>query len=310
MSVDHEYSQCVPGWNRSGSAASRTLTSARVIFDGRPGDPLVERVEVEPRAAWPVADARHVHEHVAHRHRACRRHEADVAVGVALAHLHVGPLGQELRDRVAQRDTPRVEQRQQGDAGDRLGHRVEAPDRVVADRLAALEVHRAERRRVRVVAATEDDRVTTRDLAGIDVTRSQVLVDPSKSVRVEARGLRIEGGHGASASSSSMYGPYAAPAVPGTVAAMDTDALFSVSGKAALVTGGSRGIGLMIAEGLLSGGARVYISARKAAVCDEAAERLSQFGPCVSIPADLSTKEGSTGSPRRSHAGSPHCTSS
>jgi NAD(P)-dependent dehydrogenase (short-subunit alcohol dehydrogenase family) len=73
---------------------------------------------------------------------------------------------------------------------------------------------------------------------------------------------------------------------------MDTNALFSVSGKAALVTGGSRGIGFMIAEGLLSSGARVYISARKADACDAAAQQLSQFGTCVSIPADLSTKQG------------------
>jgi NAD(P)-dependent dehydrogenase (short-subunit alcohol dehydrogenase family) len=74
---------------------------------------------------------------------------------------------------------------------------------------------------------------------------------------------------------------------------MDTDALFSVSGKVALVTGGSRGIGSMIAEGLLSSGARVYISSRKATACNDAAERLSQFGDCISIPADLSTKDGS-----------------
>jgi NAD(P)-dependent dehydrogenase (short-subunit alcohol dehydrogenase family) len=73
---------------------------------------------------------------------------------------------------------------------------------------------------------------------------------------------------------------------------MDTDALFSVAGKVAVVTGGSRGIGLMIAEGLLSSGARVYISSRKAAACDAAAEQLSEFGTCISIPADLSTKPG------------------
>jgi NAD(P)-dependent dehydrogenase (short-subunit alcohol dehydrogenase family) len=73
---------------------------------------------------------------------------------------------------------------------------------------------------------------------------------------------------------------------------MDTDALFSVSGKVAVVTGGSRGIGLMIAEGLVSAGAKVYISSRKAAVCDAAAEQLRALGSCVSIPADLSTKAG------------------
>ncbi|MFN2465691.1 MAG: SDR family oxidoreductase [Candidatus Dormibacteria bacterium] len=69
--------------------------------------------------------------------------------------------------------------------------------------------------------------------------------------------------------------------------------LFSVAGKTAVVTGGSRGIGLMIARGLLEAGARVYITARKAAACDAAAVELSSIGDCVSIPSDLSTREGS-----------------
>ena len=70
--------------------------------------------------------------------------------------------------------------------------------------------------------------------------------------------------------------------------------LFSVEGKTAVVTGGSRGIGEMIAAGYLSNGARVYISSRKANACDETAKRLAeQFGgECVSIPADMSSLEG------------------
>jgi len=68
--------------------------------------------------------------------------------------------------------------------------------------------------------------------------------------------------------------------------------LFSVKGKAAVVTGGSRGIGLMIAHGLVDAGARVYISSRKAGVCDEVAAELSKNGECYSIPADLGTLEG------------------
>ena len=69
--------------------------------------------------------------------------------------------------------------------------------------------------------------------------------------------------------------------------------LFSLEGRVALVTGGSRGIGYMITQGLLEFGcSRVYISARKAAQCDQAAKELGQFGECISIPGDVSTMEG------------------
>ena len=68
--------------------------------------------------------------------------------------------------------------------------------------------------------------------------------------------------------------------------------LFDVSGKTALVTGGSRGIGLMIARGLVQGGARVIVSSRKTADVEAAAEELSALGDCHAIPADISTQDG------------------
>ena len=68
--------------------------------------------------------------------------------------------------------------------------------------------------------------------------------------------------------------------------------LFSLKGRTALVTGGSRGIGRMIAAGFLAQGARVYISARKAEACNQTAQELSALGHCVSLPADVSTPEG------------------
>jgi len=71
--------------------------------------------------------------------------------------------------------------------------------------------------------------------------------------------------------------------------------LFSIEGKVALVTGGSRGIGLMIASGFVDAGAKVYISSRKAQVCDEMAAELSKRGECISLPADLSTEDGCRG---------------
>ncbi|KAF9337750.1 hypothetical protein BKA57DRAFT_495038 [Linnemannia elongata] len=70
---------------------------------------------------------------------------------------------------------------------------------------------------------------------------------------------------------------------------MHTSSLFDVKDKVVLVTGGSRGIGLMIAHGFVVNGAKVYISSRSAKVCDKVAEELSKIGPgqCISIPADL-----------------------
>ena len=68
--------------------------------------------------------------------------------------------------------------------------------------------------------------------------------------------------------------------------------LFDVTGKIVLVTGGSRGIGEMIARGFVEAGAKVYIASRKAQACDELARELSSFGKCISLPADLSSEQG------------------
>ncbi len=68
--------------------------------------------------------------------------------------------------------------------------------------------------------------------------------------------------------------------------------LFDINGKTALVTGGSRGIGRMIARGLLDAGARIVISSRKEADLNATAEELSAHGDCVAIAADLSNEEG------------------
>lgn len=73
---------------------------------------------------------------------------------------------------------------------------------------------------------------------------------------------------------------------------LDMQRLFSLEGKVAVVTGGSRGIGYMISQGLLQAGARVYITARKAPECEQAAQKLSQYGKCIALPADVADGSG------------------
>jgi len=71
--------------------------------------------------------------------------------------------------------------------------------------------------------------------------------------------------------------------------------LFSLKGKVCLVTGGSRGLGAFMAQAFLeAGAAKVYITARKADACIEAAKALSQYGECIALPADVATTEGMT----------------
>lgn len=72
---------------------------------------------------------------------------------------------------------------------------------------------------------------------------------------------------------------------------MKINNLFSVEGKVALVTGGSRGIGLMIARGFVENGVKTYISSRKAEACDQAVKELSQYGECIALPADMSSMD-------------------
>jgi NAD(P)-dependent dehydrogenase (short-subunit alcohol dehydrogenase family) len=68
--------------------------------------------------------------------------------------------------------------------------------------------------------------------------------------------------------------------------------LFSLENKVALVTGGSRGIGLMIARGYVEAGAKVYVSSRRADACEQVAKELSALGSCIALPGDCGTQAG------------------
>lgn len=68
--------------------------------------------------------------------------------------------------------------------------------------------------------------------------------------------------------------------------------LFDLSGKTAIVTGGTQGVGLMLARGLLMAGARVWVCSRKADACAKAEAELRRLGDAVAVPADLSDEEG------------------
>ena len=75
---------------------------------------------------------------------------------------------------------------------------------------------------------------------------------------------------------------------------MNISQLFSLQGRTALVTGGSRGIGRMIAEGYLRAGARVYISARKAEACDATAQELAPTAALDEMAGQVAETAGET----------------
>ena len=99
------------------------------------------------------------------------------------------------------------------------------------------------------------------------------------------------------------------PAAPDGGGAIDAATLFDLTGKTALVTGGSRGIGRMIAEGFLQAGATVYVSSRKADACAQTAAELSAAARATPCPRTSPTTRTAGGWCARSASGPPGSTS-
>src|SRR5262249_23047472 len=137
-------------------------------------------------------EAGHVHQQVAHGHRPLRVDELLRAVRRSLADLEVAPLRDEPRHGVAQLEHPALVQRHQRDAGDRLGHRVDAPDRVLLDRRGPLEVPGPERAEVADVPVPRDRGLAAGDAAGVDVPVLQVVGDPLELPLVQSRARWID----------------------------------------------------------------------------------------------------------------------
>ena len=185
-SVDHEYSQCVPGWKRSGSlgqplaSASGASRRRAQLPAGARRSPMVARSS--RRLAGPVADAGHVHERVADGHRALGVDEPLRAV------LERAPAPCRSRHSGRNRCTgsvswqsPCSSRREQRHARDRLGHRVERQMVSSATGVAALGVHASRascggRRAPWRATSTWQPAI----LPGVDVAGAQVVVDRAR----------------------------------------------------------------------------------------------------------------------------------
>ena len=152
---------------------------------------VAERGQVEPRPPGPPAEPAHVHHHVTHRHGPLGVDEAAGAVRVALAHLESPELGEEPVHWVVELEQRALVQAEQGHPGDRLGHRVDAPDRVVAHRHLALAVGVAQRRRVREPPGARHQHLAPGDLARLQVAGAEVVVDAGQAPGVEAGGVGV-----------------------------------------------------------------------------------------------------------------------
>src|SRR5262249_25513068 len=145
------------------------------------------------RRAAAEAKAGHVHEQITYGHRVVRPYQPFAPVGRALPDLEITPLRDEAADRIGKREKAALVQRQQRDAGDRLGHRVDAPDRVFFDRQRPLQVPRPEGPEVTDVTMANHGHLAAGDTASVYVAILQMLSNPVQLPLVQtcARSVRF-----------------------------------------------------------------------------------------------------------------------
>ena len=134
----------------------------------------------------------HMGQGIQNGHRPVRLDQPDGSVGLPLTHLQGAPFADVPVHRVGELERPPFVQLHQGERRDRLGHRVDAPDRVVADRRGALSVHETERPPVSQSAATGHRHLASRDLSSYDVTLLEVFGEALEASGVEAGTFRID----------------------------------------------------------------------------------------------------------------------
>ena len=142
------------------------------------GLPAGDGGEVETGLGRAVADAGHVHHRVSHRDRPLGVHQALRLTVEPLDHLHVAELGKEAVHGVIELEQTPLVQREERDAGNGLGHRVEPPDGVVENRARPFAIHQAERAVVRDLIRAGDD-----DLAAGELPGSRYRVRRCSSIR-------------------------------------------------------------------------------------------------------------------------------
>jgi hypothetical protein len=138
-----------------------------------------------------VGEAAHVGEQILDPHRPLTGIRQEVRIAAAAEDAQIAPLRNPAMDRIVQLEMALLEEHHQGDRRDRLGHRVDPEDRVLAHRLAALEIHQPDRLAVLDPPSPMDEGQEAGNLAGLDVAFLQMGADPRELLRIESAALVV-----------------------------------------------------------------------------------------------------------------------